>query len=196
MGGVSDVQRVSGVDPSLTSTGIAVVTRTEGVPPVAGRTFLTTSVVKSDTPELEGDVHPAVYEVHRVESIVEQVCRSVAGSELVYVESPAFASKSGKPAERAHLYFAMLAAFVVRRIRFDTLTPAQLKKRVTGNGRAQKDEVLDAVRAAWGERGWVDTPVGGRSDRADAAGLAWVAAHDLGWDVCTPGNRVPTPRAA
>lgn len=181
------MKRISGVDPSLTSTGIAVITETGDRGGtvhklVQGRIILTTGVVKSDAVR-DPTAHPAVHEVARVEDIVEQVCRSVAGSEVVYVESPALGSKTGKPAERGHLYFALLAAFSARRIEFDTLAPTQLKKRVTGNGRAGKDEVLAAVRAAWSELGWQDGPVGGRSDRADAAGLAWVAATDRDWNV-------------
>lgn len=175
-------------------------------------TFLTASVVKSDL--RAGNEHPAVFEVHRVADIVEQVCVSVAGSELVLVESPAFASRTGKPAERAHLYFSLLAAFTARRIRFDTLTPAQLKKRVTGSGRAEKSAVLDAVREMWGGAGWVDGKVSGRHDRADAAALAWMAAQDqeftlphlsagcgasTGSDIDGSGTGVPqrdTPRRA
>lgn len=184
------MRRVSGVDPSLTSTGLAVVTATgdhggNTTIHVPGTVRLTTGVIKSDVVR-DTDDHPAVYEVARVADIVEQVCKSVWGSELVLMESPAYASKMGKAAERAHLYFSLCAAFTVRRIPFDTRTPAQLKKQVTGNGRADKHAVLDAVRAAWGEYGWVDGPVAGRFDRADAGALAWMAAVDCGYRV--PAN--------
>lgn len=181
------MRRVSGVDPSLTSTGLAVVTATDDhggntTVFVPGTVRLTTGVVKSDVVRAAND-HPAVYETNRVADIVEQVCRSVYGSELVLVESPALGSRTGKPAERAHLYFALLAAFTVRRIVFDTRTPAQLKKQITGNGRADKQQVLDAVRAAWGEHGWVDGPAAGRFDRADAGALAWMAAVHCGYRI-------------
>lgn len=191
--------RVSGVDPSLTSTGLAVVTATgdhggNTTVFVPGTVRLTTGVIKSDVKPAP-DQHPAVYETNRVADIVEQVCKSVWGSELVLVESPAYASKMGKAAERAHLYFALLAAFTVRRIHFDTRTPAQLKKQVTGNGRADKHAVLDAVRAAWGEcgwvgRGWVDGPAAGRFDRADAGALAWMAAVHCGYRIPANSNQV------
>lgn len=180
------MRRVSGIDPSLTSTGLGVVTATDDIGGgtlrlAAGSVRLTTGVVKSDVVR-DPDTHPAVYEVARVADIVEQVCRSVAGSELVYVESPALSSRTGKPAERAHLYFSLLAALAARRIPFDTMAPTRLKKRVTGSGRAGKDDVLAAVRQAWGDGGgWSETPTGGRHDRADAAALAWCAAVDLGW---------------
>ena len=47
------MRRVAGVDPSLTSTGVALITQTEDVGgdelrTVTGRTFLTTGTVKSD----------------------------------------------------------------------------------------------------------------------------------------------------
>lgn len=180
------MRRVSGCDPSLTSTGIAVVTAT-GSPD--HRTFLTTGVVKSDVKQTPGE-HPAVYETNRVAQIVEQVCRSVCGSELVLVESPALASRTGKPAERGHLYFSLLAAFTVRGIVFDTVAPTSLKKRVTGSGRAGKDEVLAAVRQAWGAHGWEDGRAAGRYDRADAAALAWLAATTRGFPLPQPGEHL------
>ena len=190
------MRRVSGVDPSLQSTGVAVVTATgdhggNTTIHVPGTVRLTTGVVKSDVKQAP-DQHPAVYETNRVADIVEQVCKSVWGSELVLVESPAYASKMGKAAERAHLYFALLAAFTVRRITFDTRTPAQLKKQVTGNGRADKHAVLDAVRAVWGGHGWDDGPAGGRFDRADAGALAWMAAVDCGYPIPT-NSHTDTP---
>lgn len=184
------MRRVSGVDPSLQSTGVAVVTATgdhggNTTIHVPGTVRLTTGVIKSDVKQLP-DQHPAVYETKRVADIVEQVCKSVFGSELVLVESPAYASKMGKAAERAHLYFSLCAAFTVRRIPFDTRTPAQLKKQVTGNGRADKHAVLDAVRSAWGESGWTEGAAAGRFDRADAAALAWMAAVHCGYRI--PAN--------
>lgn len=183
------MRRVSGIDPSLTSTGLAVVTATTDTGTeyvIRGRTFLTTGLVKSDV-KRDPAVHPAIHEVARVEDIVEQVCTSVAGSEVVYVESPALGSRTGKALERGHLYFALLAALTVRRIPFDTVAPTRLKKRVAGSGRADKDAVVAAVRHAWSSSGWSDGAVGGRSDRADAAALAWMAALDHAFDVPEPG---------
>lgn len=147
---------------------------------------MTTSAVKSDVVREEGE-HPAVYEVRRVEDIVSQLCTSLAGAEVVYVESPAYASRTGKYAERAHLYYALLAALVVRRTVFEVIPPTSLKKRVTGDGRASKDQVLNTVRSGWTNDGWSDTPKQGIHDRADATGLAWLAAAEHGFDVPKPG---------
>lgn len=182
------MRHVAGIDPSLTGTGIAVITKT--VPWTKGdesRIFLTTELIKVPAK----GVGPAA-ESERVTSIVDAVCESTGSAELVNVESLALNSRTGKYAERAHLYYALIAAFLVRRKAFDTLTPSQLKKRTTGNGRADKEEVLAAVREAWGDRGWHEGLKGGRYDRADAAALAWVAAEAVGIEVpAYPHTRLP-----
>lgn len=150
-------------------------------------------MVKSDAVPEAGE-HPAVFEVRRVADIVDQLCTSVAGVELVYVEAPAYASRTGKYTERAYLYYTVLAALAVRGIRFEVVAPASLKKRVAGSGRAPKGAVLDTVRSAWSNAGWSDTPKQGVHDRADASALAWCAAFDRAFDVPglpvtdTPGN--------
>lgn len=129
-----------------------------------------------------------MYEVRRVDDIVTQLCTSLAGVEAVYVEAPAYASRTGKYTERSYLYYSFLAALVLRRTAFEVLPPATLKKRVTGSGRATKDAVLTTVRSEWSSSGWSDTPKQGTYDRADASALAWCAAFDQGFDVRRPGE--------
>ncbi len=175
-----------GVDPSLTSTGFAVITKVDGLVTdhhvIPERVFLTVSSFKPD-PIPDTGQSAALREAARVVSIVDDVCSSSAGAERVMLEGLALQSRTGKYAERAHLFYALVSAFAARRSRVDSLAPSSLKKAVTSNGRASKDEVLDSVRAAWSERGWEDGPKTGRFDRADAAALAWVAAAQEGWDV-------------
>ena len=178
------MRRVGGVDPSLQSTGLAIITEV-GTPEL--RTFLSTTTLR--VPVDKTISHPALAEVERVREIVDTLCTSLHGCEAVYVESPAYASRTGKYAERAHLYFALLAALTVRRVTVETVTPAQLKKRVTGNGRAGKEDIINTVRDRWSAHGWVDTPKLGVSDRADASALAWVAAVEHGFDVEEPVKR-------
>jgi Holliday junction resolvasome RuvABC endonuclease subunit len=177
------VRRVVGIDPSLTSTGFAVVTHVDGLTTeyhtIPERVFLTASSFTPDPIEGKG----AVAEAARVASIVDAVCVSAHGAERVMLEGLALQSRTGKYAERAHLFYALVTAFVARRTSVDSLAPSSLKKAVTSNGRASKDEVLDAVRAAWSDRGWEDGLKTGRFDRADAAALAWVAAAQAGFDV-------------
>lgn len=179
-------ERIVGLDPSLTSTGFAVITRTEEVRTphtvVLRRISLATVVVKGDhSPELTG----ALADAHRVQDIVEQVCTSAHDAIAVGIEElpPMRGAKSGKYAERAHLYFSLLAALHARGHDVVTFKPSSLKKRFTGDGRADKQKVLDAVRHRWSQSGWVDTPATGRFDRADAAALATVVASDHGWYV-------------
>lgn len=174
------MKRVVGIDPSLTSTGFAAITRTDGAGPAfPPRIFLTASSFKPATIVGTG----AVAEAARVVSIVDSICTSAASAERVLLEALAFSSRNGKYAERAHLFYALVTAFVARRVQVESLAPTSLKKSVTGSGRASKEEVLEAVREAWGDRGWEDGLKGGRFDRADAAALAWVSAAQMGWDV-------------
>lgn len=176
-----------GIDPSLTCTGIAVITRTQGGgnehQHIPGRVFLTASMIK-----VESLGQGPLAESARVQEIVQLACGSSGGALRVTIESiPPKPRMSAKYAERAHLYYALVAAYVARRIEVATLTASELKKLVTGDGGGKsedsKQRVLDAVRAAWGERGWSDGPIGGRNDRADASALAWVSAAQEGWDV-------------
>ena len=186
------MRHVAGIDPSLTSTGIAVLTETLGCSKFPPRIFLT---VESYKPTMTGSGAGA--EVARVQSVVEQVCESTHSAELILIEGLALSSRTGKYAERAHLYYSLHAAYLARRRNVDTVAPTSLKKLVTGNGRADKDQVLDAVRAAWSDRGWSDGLKTGRYDRADAAALAWVAAARSGWDVPElPGQPASRARAA
>lgn len=177
-------ERIVGVDPSLTSTGFAVITRTEGVRTahhnIPGKLILSTATIKGVVPAGESG---AIGEVHRVEEIVDQVCRSSANAVAVYIEGLALMSRTGKYAERAHLYYSILAALYVRDQLVTIVPPTTLKKRVTGSGRADKQQMLDTVRDAWSEAGWGDGHAGGRFDRSDATALAWVGAVDHGWDV-------------
>lgn len=179
-------RRIVGIDPSLTSTGFAVITKVDGLVTdhhvIPEQVFLTVSSFKPDPVPDTGQA-PAVREAARVASIVDDVCSSSAGAERVMLEGLALQSRTGKYAERAHLFYALVTAYVARRVQVESLAPSSLKKAVTSNGRASKDEVLDAVRAAWSERGWEDGPKTGRFDRADATALAWVAAAQAGWDV-------------
>ena len=117
---------------------------------------------------------------------MSQLCRSLAGAELVYVEAPAYASRTGKYTERGYLYYTLLAALVLRRTEFDVIPPTTLKKRTTGSGRATKGEMLNTVRSTWSSAGWSETPKQGIHDRADASALAWCAAVDRGLDVPKP----------
>lgn len=168
-----------GIDPSLTSTGFAIITQTPADVHSPGRTFLTVSSFKPAKVEGTGPVAEAA----RVASIVDNICTSCARAEKVLLEGLAMNSRTGKYAERAHLFYALTAAFVARRKSVSSLPPTSLKKAITGNGRADKEQVLDAVRAAWSGRGWEDGLKSGRYDRADAAALAWILAAHEGWDV-------------
>lgn len=171
-------ERLVGVDPSLSSTGIAVITRVAGHGPVPTRIFLT-----AETFRIPATGTGPLAESERVASIVHDVCSSSGGALRMTIEGLALNSRTGKYAERAHLFYALVAACAARRWAFEVVAPTSLKKQVTGNGRASKEDVLDAVRAGWGDAGWDDGPVTGRFDRADASALAWVSAGQMGWAV-------------
>jgi len=169
------MRRVTGIDLSLTSTGIAVITET------SRGTRLVTSVVKPDVATHYPGEHLALYELRRIDDIVNQLMKSSHRSELVMIESPAYASKMGKSTERAALYYFTLGSLALRRQVFDTMPPTSLKKQITGSGRSDKDSMIQSIRSAWGDSGWSEEPKSGIADRADAAGLAWVAAKMAGF---------------
>lgn len=166
---------VHGVDPSLSSTGFATITET------GSRIILTYTNFRPT--KLDATLHPAVAEAARVQELTEDVCTRVSRSELLLIEGIAYSSKTGKPAERAHLFYSIVAGCAARRVPLDQVAPTSLKKLVTGSGRVDKEGVIAAVRSAWSNYGWADGTNLGRSDRADAVGLAWVAATRCGFDV-------------
>lgn len=149
---------IVGIDPSITSTGLALVH--EGV-------VLATNNIKSKGRK------GATYDdwLARINLVHADVRRTLNDwtdenlIELAVIEAPSHGSRFGNPHERAGLWWRIYADMNFLRIPIKTLAPKSRAKFITGNGNADKHEVLAAARERWGE--------GIKNhDIADAVGLA------------------------
>lgn len=113
------------------------------------------------------------------------VSRATASTALAVIERVPDAAPYGKPAERNALVLTVASALIRHGIPVALVYPSSLKKFITGNGRASKDDLVRAVAALW-----PDTPGLARvsGDEGDAAGLATMGLirlsqvhRDAGW---------------
>jgi len=120
---------------------------------------------------------PAGFRFSRLRRIKAAVMEHARGADLVVVEGPSFASKSGSQTghhERAGLWWFVMDAVDGAGLRWLEVPPTSLKKYATGKGNAGKDEVLAAA-----VRRFPAVEVRG-NDEADALWLAAIGADLLG----------------
>lgn len=146
---------VVGIDLSLTDTGIASRGWVERVKSKANGDGLGQ---RSD----------------RILGLAERILVLGIAADLVVVEAPAYSSGYGNPHERSGLWWLVVAGFRQRGIPVAEVAPTTLKKYLTGNGRADKDEVLAEVCKRF--PGWDIR----NNNEADALGLAAMGYDWLG----------------
>ncbi|MGV0627194.1 crossover junction endodeoxyribonuclease RuvC [Mycolicibacter minnesotensis] len=165
---------VAGIDPSLTSCGIAILHN--GQPAY-----------------LDAIGHPgrdgASYD-HRSRRIVSQ-CRAIITAitecniggrnstpnvaiDLAVIEGPAYGANLPSNHDRAGLWWGLYSALRAKRIPTAVVAPQTRAKWATGHGRATKTDVLNAVRTWWPNHSIRN------HDIADAAVLAAIGAHHHG----------------
>ncbi len=150
--------RVTGLDLSLTATGIARVESGDG------RELTTVDVVK---PSMRGH--------ERLDLIVGEVLKAVDGADLITVEGPSYGSKGDAAHQIAGLWWLVThALWEVRSAPVAVITPGALKKYATGKGGAPKDAVLMAVARRFPQVELRD------NNGADALVLAAMGARRLG----------------
>jgi crossover junction endodeoxyribonuclease RuvC len=156
---------VVGLDPSLTSTGLAIVTPVLGRPPhVLVQTIKT--VGKAQAPWYERGL--------RISHIADKVGIAVPDGAMVVMESPAYAAASTSGHDRSGLWWEMYGVLADKRCAIVTAAPQQRMMYATGKGRADKDTVLAAT-----VRRYADIDVSG-NDIADAVIFAAMGARLLG----------------
>ena len=153
---------VCGIDPSLTNTGIAVLTH--GQP-----TLITNTGI--------GGHDGADYRTRsrRLRAVCSRVLATIPTDiELAIIEGPAYGQQLPSTHDRAGLWHGLYAALDARGIPIAVCAPRTRAKWATGKGNAQKSDVLHAVRS-W----WPTTPIQNH-DQADALILATIGAHHHG----------------
>ena len=151
---------VVGVDPSISSTGVAVlgpltcaVLRIQSKP--AGELL----------PERLGRMRRQVVAVHEAVEVVEP--------SLIVLEGPAYGSNN----QMTHMlsgFWWLLAHALEKVAPIAVVQPSTLKKYATGSGRASKDEMVAAAA-----RGFSQVRIKG-NDEADALALAAMGADRFG----------------
>lgn len=129
-------KRYAGLDLSLTSPGFAVVDVKNRVP-----TLVATSIVKTDA----GEARPLRYEVIEAHALLF-FREHKPDSEIIREVWPP--ARNYDQNDKVHGAWSAVDR-ALSRLGYevaDNLTPPNVKKLVTGNGRAEKDVVAEAVR--------------------------------------------------
>lgn len=155
---------VCGIDPSLTNSGIAILT--DGQPSLITSTGI-------------GGHDGADYRTRsrRLRAVCAKVITTILDHttpDLVVIEGPAYAAKFGNGFDRAGLWHGLYAALDARHTPIAVCAPQTRAKWATGKGNAQKADVLAAVQSWWPNLAIAD------HDRADALVLATIGAHHHG----------------
>lgn len=148
---------ILGIDPSLTSTGLALVEE--------GAVIDTANIKSKGHKGMTYDEWLA--RIERVHADVRRVLNDWTSRRLItlaVIEAPSHGSKYGNPHERAGLWWRIYSDLKFLGIERRTLAPTSRAKYITGSGKADKKEVLAVARDRWGE---IDN-----HDIADAVGLA------------------------
>ena len=164
------------VDPSLTATGLAVLSPSTDPEP-----YWAVHTVRSSAPVAPAD--PALAQLRRMERIAGATRRSI--QELTYgvkpvfgvLEAPAFSKGNGMAHERAGLWWMLYQVLAGHGIPVLVVKPNLRAKYATGNGGAGKDEVLLAASRRYPE------VLFKTNHEADAVILAAIGARVLGMPI-------------
>lgn len=157
--------RVVGLDPSLRSTGMADVDR-------QGR-LVATRAAGWSLPDA-ATIHARRYRIRGVALEVIEWVRRLQPS-IVVVEGPSYGQKAQQGThEVAGLWWEVVGRALDLETAVVVVPPSRLKRWATGNGAAKKPAMVAAAETRFG---WAFPT----NDQADAALLAAMGAHALGW---------------
>ncbi|HEX2905049.1 MAG TPA: hypothetical protein VHO01_16465 [Jatrophihabitans sp.] len=163
---------VIGLDLSLTATGVAMVDLTDGE--IFTWRLKTTGRKGATATETALRISGMVRDIG--EWISDQTTAPIQQWRdwLAVIESPSFGSKGGAAHERGGLWWGVAGTLADMAVPIATVAPTSRALYATGNGRADKKEVIAAVRGRHPE---VDIP---DDNVADALTLAAMGARHLG----------------
>lgn len=152
------MRTIVGIDPSLTSTGVAVLTPD-------GETYLhriKSTGTREDTWSMRRE---------RIAELTHRITVHVPGGAMVVIEGPAYGAQSGSVHDRAGLWWFVFDRLAARGCDIVVATPQQRMKYATGKGRAHKDEVIAAT-----VKRYPSVPISG-NDLCDAFVFAAIGAR-------------------
>lgn len=161
---------VVGIDPSLSSTGLARI---------YSHGLLEVSNVKTTG----RDADPLETMSQRICAIANEIVdyvKSTPAVDMVVIENPSHGSRFGKPHERSGMWWLVVTALLNDGYKVARVAPQTRAKYGTGAGNSKKDVVLAHVRENY-------TDILGRrianDDIADAILLASMGARHLGYPI-------------
>lgn len=176
---------VAGIDPSLTSTGIAVLL--DGAPlalhkighpsqeakSYANRSDRIVSQCRAVIDALFDAIpgYPRVTIASRDNTAITYVAPNI---DLALIEGPAYAHANAYTHDGAGLWWGLYAALRARKIPTAVIAPPTLKTWTTGRGNAEKGLILTTVRHWWPGLAIAN------HDQADALALATIGAAHAG----------------
>lgn len=130
---------IAGIDPSLTSTGVAVVRSPERVE---------TATVTSKPPAAGTETVRTRFE--RMEKIAAKILELIDDADVVGIESPAYGMRNaGKVHDRSGLWWWVVGQLEARGVPVVEVTPPSRMMYATGKGNAGKDLVLITAAATY-----------------------------------------------
>jgi len=130
---------IAGIDPSLTSTGVAVIRSPERVE---------TATVASKPPAPGTETVRSRFE--RMERLAGGILDLVADADVVGIEAPAYGMRNaGKVHDRSGLWWWIVGQLEARGVPVAEVTPPSRTMYATGKGNAGKDLVLVTAAATY-----------------------------------------------
>lgn len=154
--------QISGLDLSLTSTGLARLVVTDTGEHVLETTGVLSTGHRGDT---------VADRARRLEDIKASIVHDCLGVDLVVIEGPAFSRSNSGTWDRAGLWW-LVVAWLQDVVPVAVVGPSTLKKYATGKGNATKPDMRMALYQRYGDDISSD-------DQVDAAWLALAGAQWL-----------------
>lgn len=163
---------VVGIDPSVRSTGVAVL-RVQQDQPILIESFNIVTL-KEDGQQFLATARRIDFIVKRIKSL----SRKLERESIVYycIESPSFGSRAGRIADLGGLFYALLVSMIGYEGRLFTISPSIVKKVTTGNGNASKELMIEAINRKF-DLNFVKKD----SDQADAVAIAYTGLLAINW---------------
>lgn len=138
--------RVTGLDLSLTGTGIAHID-IQGPPTFDPQVTVTTRTIVSSGSKSDTWQQRAA----RLRKLRNAICDQAARSQLVVIEGPAYAANVGSVWDRAGNFWNVVGALDHMRIPYVVVPPSQVKKFAADKGTADKTAVAAGMARLWGD---------------------------------------------
>jgi Holliday junction resolvasome RuvABC endonuclease subunit len=164
------MKQIIGIDSSLTSTGIAVITQSLDGSCAAAVTTVTSRGKRGDT---------LVDRCHRLIEVRNEILYHAALAHLVVIEGASHGSRGGSALDRHGLRWAVVGNLIDVGVPVAVCAPATRARFATGAGTADKAAVSAAISRLWPQVELTN------ADTADALVLAHAGAVHLGWEVPT-----------